>query len=187
MVVSSVPAITPSQNFLALGESNRHQVSAVIHRDVRLVIERRHDVRVVRVVVLALDGVNRDVVVANQAGGDVILGRQRVGSAKHYVGAAVAQRDRQVCRLGGDVQAGRNSHAVQWLVLDEFLANDLQHLHGLVGPVNAFLAHVGQFEVGDIARCVCGCRRHMLPFLKDSVGDLPMRFRRPGARDRKIV
>ncbi len=103
--------MTPSQDFLALGERNRHQIGAVVHRDVRLVIERRHDVRIVGIVVLALDGVDRDVVVANQAGSDIVLGRQRVGGAQHNVGSTVAQRDRQVGRLGSDVQACRNPHA----------------------------------------------------------------------------
>ncbi len=81
------------ENVGALGERDGDQVSAVIHRDVRLVVERRHDVRVVGVVVLALDGIHRDVVVAHQAGGDVVLGGERVGGAEHDIGAAIAQGD----------------------------------------------------------------------------------------------
>ena len=44
----------------------------------------------------------------------------------------------------------------QRLVLDEFLADDLQHLHGLVRPLDALLAQIGQFDVLDIAiHCCC--------------------------------
>ena len=141
----------------ALGERDGDQVGAVIHGDVRLVIERRHDVRVVGIVVLALDGVDRDVVVAHQAGGDIVLRGQRIGGAQHNIGAAIAQGDGQVGGFSRHVQAGRNAHALQRLVLDEVLADDLQDLHGLVGPVNALLAHIGKCEVGDIAGGASGC------------------------------
>jgi hypothetical protein len=55
------------------------------------------------------------------------------------------------------VQAGGNAHALQRLVLDEVLADDLQHLHGLVGPVDALLAHIGQFNALDIGIDLCCC------------------------------
>src|ERR1035437_3762069 len=57
----------------ALGMQHGDQIGAVIHGDLRLVIDRRHDVRIVRVVVLAFDGEDGNVAVAHQAGGDVIL------------------------------------------------------------------------------------------------------------------
>src|ERR1035441_11128527 len=41
----------------------------------------------------------------------------------------------------------------------------------LIGPINALFAHIREFKVGDIARCACGCRRHMLLFLKVHVED----------------
>ena len=44
----------------------------------------------------------------------------------------------------------------QRLVLDKFLADDLQHLHGLVCPLDALLAQIGQFDVFDIAIHCCG-------------------------------
>src|ERR1022692_2813885 len=96
----------------ALGERNRHQIGAVIHGDVRLVIQRRHDVRVVSVVVLALDGIDGNVVVAHQAGGNIVLRGQRVGGAEYNLSAAIAQSDRQVGGLGGDVQASGNPDAL---------------------------------------------------------------------------
>ena len=144
----------PVEDFLALGKRRSDQVRAVVHRDVRLVIKCRHDMRVVRLVVLALNGVRRNVVIAHQAGRDVVLRRKWIRSTKHNVGAAVAQGDSQVGSLGRNVQAGRNANALQRLVLDEFFADDLQNLHRLVGPVNALFAQIGKFNVGDVARCL---------------------------------
>ncbi len=77
----------------ALGVQNRHQVGAVIHGELRPVIDRRHDVRIVAVVVLTLDGENRNVVIADETRGNVILSGQRVRRAQRHVGAAVAQGD----------------------------------------------------------------------------------------------
>ena len=147
VVVSSVPPMTPSSASVRLVCENGDQVGAVVHGDVRLVVDGGQDVLVVGVVVLALDGEDGDVVVAHQAGGDVVLRGKRVGGAKHDVGAAIAQADRQVRGLGGDVQAGGDADAFQRLVLDEFLADDLQNLHRLVRPLDALLAQIGQFDV----------------------------------------
>ena len=52
----------------------------------------------------------------------------------------------EVRGLGGDVQAGGDAHALQRLVLDELLADDLQDLHRLVRPLDALLAQIGKFE-----------------------------------------
>ena len=135
----------------ALGVEDGDEVGAIVHGDVRLVIDGGEDVVVVSVVVLALDGEDGNVVVADQAGGDVVLRGKRIGGAEHDVGAAVAQADGQVRGLGGDVQAGRDANAFQRLVLDEFLADNLQHLHGLVRPLDALLAQIGQFQALDVA------------------------------------
>src|SRR5206468_2676360 len=88
----------------ALGVQNPNQVGAIIHRDLRLVIDRGKNVAVVRFVVLALDRKNRDAVVAHQAGGNVILGGKRVRCAQSDIGAAVAEADSEVPGFGGDVQ-----------------------------------------------------------------------------------
>ncbi len=77
----------------AFGMQHGDQVGAIVHSELRLVIDRRHDVRVVGVAVLALDGEDGDAVVANQTGGDVVLSGQRVRRAQGNVRAAVAQRD----------------------------------------------------------------------------------------------
>ena len=154
------------EGVLPLGMEDGDQVGAVIHRDVRLVIDGSQNMAVIGVIVLALDGEDGDVVIAYQAGGDVILGRKRVGSAQHHVSAAVAQADGQVCRFRGHVQAGGDANALQWLVLDEFLANDLQNLHGLVGPVDPFLAQIGHLDGFDIAMHLRRCGRHASPLLR---------------------
>ncbi len=152
------PANHAFQRVGALGVQNRHQVSAIIHRDVRLVIDRRQNVVVVSVVVLALDGEDRNALIAHQAGRNIILRGERIRRAQHNVGSAVAQADRQVRRLRRNVQARRDANAFQRLVLDEFFADNLQHLHGLVRPLNALLAQFGQFQALDIAINLCCCR-----------------------------
>jgi hypothetical protein len=106
-------------------------------------IDGREDVTVVGIVVLALDGEHGNAVVANEAGGHIVLGRQRIRGAQRHVGAAVFHADREVCGLCRYVQACGNPHALERLVLDEFLADDLQHLHRLIGPVNPLAAHIG--------------------------------------------
>ena len=99
------------------------QVGPVVHRDVGLVLRGGGDMPVVAVLVLALDGVDRDAEVLHQAGGDVVLGRKRVGGAEQEIGASGLEGPRQVGRLGGDVQAGRHPHAGQRLLVREPLAN----------------------------------------------------------------
>ena len=139
------------ERVLALGVQQGHQVGAVVHGDLGLVVDGGQDVAVVGVVVLALDGEDRNIVIAHQAGGHVILRGQRIRGAQHNIGAAIPQADGEVRGLGGDVQAGRNPNALQRLVLDEFLADDLQNLHGLVRPVNPLLAQIGKIQTLYIA------------------------------------
>ena len=90
-----------------------HEIGAVVHGDMRTMVEGRADVRVVGVAVLALDGVHGDAVVDHQRGRHVVLRRERVRRAEHDVGAAVAQGAHEVRRLGGDVQAGADAPAGQ--------------------------------------------------------------------------
>src|SRR5579864_856824 len=138
------------ERVLALGMEHADQVGAVVHGDVRLVIERGEDVVVVGVVVLALDRENRDVVVAHQRSRDVILRGKRIRGAEHDVGATVTQANGQVRRFGSDVQASGNARALQWLVLDEFFADDLQDLHGLIGPLDPLLSKIGKLDAFDV-------------------------------------
>src|SRR5450631_879926 len=58
---------------LALGVQHGYEVRAIVHGELRFVIDRRHNVRIVGIVVLAFDRKNGNVVVAHQTGGYVIL------------------------------------------------------------------------------------------------------------------
>ena len=69
-------------------DHRRDEVGAVVHRDVWLVLEGGGDVAVVTRLVLPLDGVDRDVEVVDQAGRDVILGRERVRGNEDQVSPA---------------------------------------------------------------------------------------------------
>ena len=154
------------ERVLTLGVQQGDQVGAVIHGDLGLVVDGGQDVTVVGVVVLALDGKDRNVVIAHQAGSDVILGGERIRGAEHDIGAAILQADGQVRGFGGDVQASRHADALQGLVLDEFLANDLQDFHGLVGPVDPLLAEIGKVQALDITIQLRRCGGHTSPVIK---------------------
>ena len=122
-------------------------------------IERGVDVRVVCGVVLALDRVGRDVVVLHERGGDFILRRKRIRSAENDVGAAVTQSDGEVRRLAGDVQTGRHANALQRLVFNKLLADQLQNGHVLIGPFDSALALFRESDVFYVA-CQLGCCFH---------------------------
>src|ERR1035438_75707 len=74
------------EKLLALGVQNGDEIRAVVHGDLRFVIERGHDVGVIDVVVFSLDGVNGDVVIADQAGGHVILDRKSTRLNSSHLG-----------------------------------------------------------------------------------------------------
>src|SRR5207247_463838 len=75
-----VDVVEPAQRH---EDQGRHQVGAVVHRHLRLVLQGGDDVLVIGVVVLAADRVDGDAVVLHEAGGDVVLGGQRVGGDQH--------------------------------------------------------------------------------------------------------
>jgi hypothetical protein len=158
--------------FLALAQADGDQVGAVVHGDVRAMVERRVNVRVIGLVILALDGEHGDAEIADQAGSHVVLGAQRIRGAQHQVGPAVPQRDGQVCGLGRDVQAGCDADPLQRPVLDELLANRLQDRHRLVGPFDPLLALVRQLGIRDVVGNL-GNSRH------DDVSSGPRKPTRP--------
>ena len=136
---------------LALGEKLGDEVGAIVHGDLGFVVQRRVDVRVIGGVVLALDGVGRDAELFDESGCGVVLRRKRIRAANHEIGAAVTQRDRQVGRLGGDVETGRHANALERLFLDETLADQLQHGHVLIRPFDLALALFRERKVLHIA------------------------------------
>src|SRR6202171_3446869 len=92
-------------------------------------VDCREDVVVIGVVVLTLDGKHGNALIADQAGGDIILSRQRIRGAQDYVSAAVAKANRPGRSFRRYVQTGGNADTLQRLVLDELFADDLQHFH----------------------------------------------------------
>ena len=138
------------QQLAALLVDRAHQVSAVVHRDVRLEVERGLDVLVVGRVVLALDRVDRHLVVRNEGCGHVVLRRQRVGRGQHHVGAAGLQHAHQIGGLRGDMETGRHANALQRLLLREALLDQIQHRHFTRGPLHAVPALLGQTDVFDV-------------------------------------
>ena len=109
-------------------------VGAVVHRQLRPVVDRGLDVGVVRVVVLAADRVDGDPVLLHERRRDVVLRRQRIGGTEDDVGAPGVQRAGQVGGLRGHVQARGDAHAVQGPLALEALADGGQHRHLGVGP-----------------------------------------------------
>ena len=122
-------------------------VGAVVHRQVRLVVDGGLDVRVVGVVVLALDREDGDVVRVDERRGDVVLRRERVRGDEHHVGAARLERACEVRRLRGDVEAGGDAVAGERLLLHEPLPDRGQHRHLPVGPLDPPYALDGEGEV----------------------------------------
>ena len=83
-----MPGDDVAELLAACGVEDADHVGAVVHRQLRLVVDRRLDVRVVGVVVLALDREDGDVELLDERGRGVVLGRERVRGAEHDVGAA---------------------------------------------------------------------------------------------------
>ncbi len=150
VVVSSVPARTSAQLLGALLVQQRHEVTAVVHGDVRVRVGRRVEVLVVGLVVLATDGVAADAVLGHERCGHVVLGRERVGGHERDLGTAGLERAHEVGRLGGDVQAGGDAQAVERLLPLEALADEAQDRHLPFRPLDTTNTFVHETEVGDI-------------------------------------
>ena len=144
VVVSSVPRDDVAELVAPVRVKDADHVGAVVHRQMRLVIDRRLDVLVVRVVVLALDRERRDLVAVDERRRDVVLRGERVRRAQHHVGAAGLQGAGQVRGLGRHVQAGGDAVAGERLLALEALADRGQHRHVAVGPLDAAHALVGE-------------------------------------------
>ena len=140
-----------AQQVGALPVEHGDKVGAVVHREVGPVLERARDVRVVGVVVLALDGEGGDMVLDRQRGGDRVVGRERIGGAEHDVGPARLQRQHQVGGLAGHVEAGRDAQPGERLLLPEAVADEEQHGHLTGRPVDQSLAFLGQRTVLYVA------------------------------------
>ncbi len=72
-------------------------------------------------------------------------------AAQPQVGAAVAQRQREVRRLRGDVQAGGHAHALEGAFCREPLADLREHGHLAGSPFDTAHAGLRERRIGDIA------------------------------------
>src|ERR671930_2653094 len=98
-------------------------VGAVVHRHVRVMVDRGRDVGVVAVVVLALDSEDGDSVLGDERGSDVVLRREGIRGTKEYVRTTRLQGTREVRSLRRHVEAGRDPVALERLLALEALAN----------------------------------------------------------------
>ena len=129
---------------------HRDQVGPVVHGQVRPAFERRQDVAVVSVVVLALDREHGDAVVLDQGGRDSVLGGERIAAAQPHLRASGGKGAGEVGGLGRHVKAGRQAQALEGLLAREALADGAHDRHLGVGPIDAGAPFRGQGDVLDV-------------------------------------
>src|SRR5690606_19280756 len=113
-------------------------------------LDRSGDVRVVGVVVLAVDGVGRHVVTVDKGGRGLVLRRKRIRGAERDVGTAGGQCPHQVRRLGGDVQTAGHGDTVEGALGGEAVTNRGKDRHVPIGPLDALLSGFGETDVGNV-------------------------------------
>ena len=138
------------QQLAAFFVERAHQVGAVIHGHVRLVVEGGVDVLVVGDVVFALDGVNGDLEMGDQRSRHIILRRERVGGGQDDIRPASVQGVHQVGGLGGHMQAGGNAQALQRALFFEALADQAQDGHLSLCPFDLPAPAFRQVDIFDI-------------------------------------
>ena len=77
-----------------------NKVGAIVHRDVGLMVQGGPNVLVVGIVVLTLDGENRNLIVIDQSRSDIVLRAQRVAGAQDNIRSTSLQSPSQIGRLG---------------------------------------------------------------------------------------
>ena len=133
-----------------LREQRGDEVASVVHRDLRMCCDHRFDVRVVRRVVLALDGVGRDAVVA-EGRRRIVLRGERIAGAQRDLRAPGLQREHEVRGLGRDVQACADAHPAQRLFDFETVAYLPEDGHIRGRPRNARAPGFGAAAVFYVA------------------------------------
>ena len=131
------PALHVDKQLLARCVEERHDVGAVIHRDLRLGLEDRLDVPVVGVAILALLGEDGDALILHERGSGIVLGGERVRGTEHDRRARVAERDREVRGLGRHMEARADPQALERLLLRDPLADLGQDGHLATRPLDA--------------------------------------------------
>ena len=100
--------------------------------------------------------VRGDPVRADQGSRRRVLRGQRVGRRQVHLGAAGREGPHQVGGLGGDVEACADAQAREGLLALEPRADQAQHGHLALGPLDAPDALLGEREVGHVMRDVGG-------------------------------
>jgi len=118
--------------------------------DGRPVVQGLEDVPVIRGVVFALDGEDRDLEVLDQDRRDVVLGAEGVRGAEADVGPAELEGLHEIGRLRGDVEAGRDADPGQGLLPGEGFLDPAEDGHGAGRPLHPQTALRGQSRVLDI-------------------------------------
>jgi hypothetical protein len=148
------------QQVAALRVQHRNQIHAIVHGDVRLDIEHAIEMAVVLLGRLALDSVDRHLVIRYQRGCDVVLRAQRVGGGQRHLGATRQQDAHQVGGLGSDVHGAGHADALEGLLSLEAFFDQIEHRHLLGGPLHAEAPALGQVDVGDVILSCFGCNCH---------------------------
>ena len=147
----------------ALRVEDGHEIGAVIHRELGLGVQRRVDVLVVGVGVLALDRERRNPIPVRERRGHVVLRGERVRGAERHVGAARLEREHEVGGLGRHVEARRHAPALQRKLLLEPRLHLAENRHLALRPFDSIDALVGELGVQDMplrAHGNGGIRRH---------------------------
>ena len=139
------------QQFGAAAVEQAYQVSAVVHGVLGLAVQHRAEVLVVGFVVLALDGIGGNAVLADQGGGYFVLGAEGVAGAEGQVGAAVPEGDGQVGGFGGHMEAGGHTQPLQGFFAGKAFPDNAENAHLPLGPLDTVYSVFSQGQVPDIA------------------------------------
>ncbi len=139
-----------AQQFASVLVQLAHQIRPIIHGDVRAVVQSGLQMFVIRGVILALNGKDRDFIMGHQRRRHVVLGTQRIAGAQHHVRAPLLQRRHQVSRFCSHVQAGGDANPVQRFLLGKLLPDAAQHRHLLLRPINTMSPPRGQLYILNV-------------------------------------
>ena len=134
----------------ALAVKERHEVAAVVHRDLRPRIGDLVQVLVVGVAVLAAAGERRDPVLGDERGRDVVLRGQRVRGREVDLRATRGKGPHEVRGLRRDVEARPDPQALERAISLEALADEAQDRHLPLRPLDPPDALRREPEIGDV-------------------------------------
>ena len=127
-----------------------HDVRTIVDDHIRLEVQSGAHVTTIGVGRFAFHRKHRNPVIRNQTRGHIILRREGIRSDQHRLCATGLQRARQVSRLSRNVRAGHEAHAAQRLLRGKSLANQTQHGHLALSPINAPLSLRRERNILDV-------------------------------------